>query len=57
MSTGPGRPVVATWKASRTMRGISFASVTSQLCFVTGIVMPTVSHSWNASVPITAYGT
>ena len=36
---------------------MSWASVTSQLCLVTGIVMPTVSHSWNASVPITAYGT
>ena len=36
---------------------MSCASVMSQLCLVTGIVMPTVSHSWNASVPITAYGT
>ena len=54
-STGPGRPVVATWNASRTMRGMSFGSVMSQLCFVTGIVMPTVSHSWNASVPMTEY--
>ena len=57
MSTGPGRPVVATWNASRTTRGMSSASVISQLCLVIGIVMPTVSHSWNASVPITAYGT
>ena len=39
------------------MRGMSWASVTSQLCFVTGMVMPTVSASWNASVPITVYGT
>ena len=31
---------------------MSWASVTSQLCFVTGIVMPSVSHSWNASEPI-----
>ena len=52
-STGPGRPVVATWNASRMIRGMSCASVTSQLCLVTGMVMPTVSHSWNASVPIT----
>ena len=37
--------------------GMSWASVTSQLCLVTGIVMPTVSHSWNASVPITLSGT
>ena len=56
MSTGPGRPVVATWNASRTTRGMSCASVISQLCLVTGIVMPTVSASWNASVPITEYG-
>jgi hypothetical protein len=56
-STGPGRPVVATWNASRTTRGMSCASLINQLCFVTGIVMPTVSASWNASEPITAYGT
>ena len=49
--------MVATWNASRTIRGMSFASLINQLCFVIGIVMPTVSHSWNASVPITAYGT
>ncbi len=57
MSTGPGRPVVATWKASRTTRGISDASVISQLCLVIGIVIPTVSASWKASVPITEYAT
>src|SRR6478609_1786106 len=56
-STGPGLPVVATWKASRMTRGTSFASVISQLCLFTGIVMPTVSASWNASVPITEYAT
>ena len=55
--TGPGRPVVATWNASRITRGTSAASVMSQLCLVTGIVMPTVSHSWKASVPMTLYGT
>ncbi len=49
--------MVATWNASRITRGMSFASVINQLCFVTGIVMPTVSHSWNASVPITEYAT
>ena len=31
--------------------------MTNQLCFVIGMVMPVVSHSWNASVPIAAYGT
>ncbi len=49
--------MVATWNASRTTRGTSDASVMSQLCLVIGMVMPTVSHSWNASVPITEYGT
>ena len=57
MSTGPGRPVVATWNASFTTRGMSWASVISQLCLVTGIVMPVVSHSWKASVPMAVDGT
>ena len=56
-STGPGRPVLAMWNASRTTRGMSAASVTSSLCLVTERVMPTVSHSWNASVPMAADGT
>ena len=30
---------------------------TSQLCLVQGRVMPTVSHSWNASLPIRCVGT
>ncbi len=34
------------------MRGMSAASGTSQLCLVTLMVMPVVSHSWKASVPI-----
>ena len=57
MSTGPGRPVVATWNASRTIRGMSAASVTSQLCFVTPRVIPVVSLSWKASVPIALVAT
>ncbi len=57
MSTGPGRPVVAIWNASRTTCGMSAASVTSQLCFVTPSVMPVVSHSWKASVPIAVVAT
>ena len=44
-STGPGRPVVAMWNASRMMRGRSSGVMTSSLCFVTERVMPTVSHS------------
>jgi hypothetical protein len=30
---------------------MSAAAVTSSLCLVTERVIPTVSHSWNASVP------
>ena len=32
-------------------------SRTSQLCLVHGRVMPTVSHSWKASLPIRCVGT
>ena len=35
----------------------SFTSFTSMLCFTIGRVMPTVSHSWNASRPIACVGT
>ena len=51
-STGPGRPVLARWNASVMARGMSSASVTSMLCLVIGIVMPVMSASWKASVPI-----
>jgi hypothetical protein len=56
-STGPGRPVEARWNASATARGISAGSVTRKLCLVIGIVMPRMSASWKASVPIEALGT
>ena len=56
-STGPGRPVAARWKASAIRCGISSALVTRKLCLVTGIVMPRMSASWKASVPIAALGT
>jgi hypothetical protein len=56
-STGPGRPVVAMWKASRMTRGMSAASVTSSLCLVMPRVMPTMSTSWKASVPMAAVAT
>ena len=49
---GPGRPVEAMWNASAIVRGISAGSVTRKLCLVTGIVMPRMSASWKASVPI-----
>ncbi len=51
-STGPQRPVRATWNAAFITAGISFTSWTSQECFTIGIVIPVMSHSWNASVPI-----
>ena len=35
----------------------SLMSFTSQLCLVQGRVMPTVSHSWKASEPISDVGT
>ena len=49
---GPGRPVEAMWNASVIARGMSAGSVTSMLCLVIGSVMPQMSASWNASVPI-----
>ena len=52
--TGPGRPVVAMWKASWMICGNSSADDTRKLCFVTDMVMPVVSHSWKASVPMAA---
>ena len=52
MSTGPGRPVVATWKAAATTRGMSSTSLINQLCLVMPMVTPVMSHSWKASVPI-----
>ncbi len=39
------------------MRGISAGSVTRKLCLVIGIVMPRMSASWKASVPIALLGT
>ena len=53
MRTGPGRPVLAMWKASRKVRVRSSVDCSRKLCFTTGIVMPTMSASWKASVPMT----
>src|SRR3954454_2364507 len=55
--TGPGRPVVAMWNASRIALGMSWAEVTSRLCLVMPMVMPVMSASWNASVPRADVGT
>ena len=45
------------WNASAIVRGMSAGSVTRKLCLVIGIVMPQMSASWKASVPIAALGT
>ena len=57
ISTGPGRPWVATWNAWWMVSDRAAVSLTSQLCLVQGRVMPTVSASWNPSVPIMNVGT
>ena len=56
-STGPGRPVDARWNAWRIASGISSGVITSSLCLVAERVMPTVSHSWKASLPMAWVGT
>ena len=45
ISTGPGRPSLATRKASATTAGMSAASRISQECFTIGRVMPMMSTS------------
>ena len=45
------------WNAWRMAIGRSCAVMTSSLCLVTLRVMPTVSHSWKASVPMAVVGT
>jgi hypothetical protein len=40
------------WKASASTRGMSSPLRTRKLCLVIGIVMPEMSASWKASVPI-----
>ena len=42
----------ATWKAAFITCGSSSTSCTSHECLTIGIVMPVMSHSWKASVPI-----
>ncbi len=50
-TTGPGRPLRATWNASWIVRGISIGCWIMKLCLTIGIVMPIVSASWKPSVP------
>ncbi len=51
ISTGPGRPVRAMWKASWIVRGISCGCWIMKECLTIGMVMPNVSASWKPSVP------
>ena len=44
--------MLATWKAAFSTCGISSTSWTSHECLTIGVVTPTMSHSWKASVPI-----
>ena len=52
ISTGPGRPVRAMRKASAKICGMSSVRRTTKLCFTIGRVIPKMSTSWKASVPI-----
>ena len=51
-STGPGRPVLAMWKAVCSASGISRGSWIIIECLTIGRVMPVTSASWKPSVPI-----
>ncbi len=57
MSTGPGRPGRGDVEGGRDHSGdLVGVDFTSQLCLVIPMVMPVMSHSWKASVPIEAGG-
>ena len=45
------------WNASRTIMGMSCADCTRKLCLVTAWVMPVMSASWKASVPMDGVAT
>ena len=48
ITTGPGIPSLATLNALEIIFGKSSIFLTNQLCLVQGLVIPVVSHSWNA---------
>ena len=50
-TTGPGRPVRATWNASWIASATSSGRSTAIECLEIGSVMPSTSVSWNAFVP------
>ena len=56
-STGPGRPVPAMWNADAMAPAMSAVLVIRKLCLVIGMVMPRMSASWKASVPMAGPGT
>jgi hypothetical protein len=45
------------WNAAAMAGAMSWALVTRKLCLVIGIVIPRMSASWNASVPMAALPT
>ena len=51
MTTGPGRPEVASWKARATNSGMRSALSISSTHFATSPKKPRMSISWNASRP------
>ena len=51
-STGPGRPETAISKAPFSAAGSSSTERTRKLCFTAGRLLPKVSDSWKASVPM-----
>ena len=55
--TGPQRPVRATWNAALIAAASSSTSWTSHECLTIGSVIPVMSHSWKASVPISGVRT
>ena len=57
ISTGPGRPVEAMWKAWWMYSGMCRGSVTIIECFTIGSVIPVTSASWKPSVPISSVRT
>ena len=45
------------WNASAIVRAMSLPRWTRKLCLVIGMVMPEISASWNASVPMNGTAT
>ena len=57
IKTGPGLPEEAIKKASETTFAMSEGSLITHECLTIGRVIPKISVSWKASVPIAGLGT